>query len=254
MGNPDHLGGFYFVIYQRTGTLSIDRQKGAFRHYIQYLEAGECTYYTDQGCFHLKSGDLFYLPKGLRHTATFKNTRLHSCGLTLFPEAIPTPFAFQLLPRTFISQFLQIPKNITPDTGALAGFYTLLGQLLPCLSHATEPNASALTNKIRTYLWRNYTCHVEDIANHCNLSVPHLYRLLKQETNKTPNQIKQEILIEKAMVRLTQTNASIDFISSELGFSNPNYFGRLFKHYTGKTPSQFRSAAHEDPMEHGFMG
>ena len=83
---------------------------------------------------------------------------------------------------------------------------------------------------------------LSDIAKHCKISVPHLYRLLKEDANKTPNQLKQEVQMEKAKVLLTQTNGSIGHISEELGFSNPNYFGRLFKQHTGITPGQYRSA------------
>lgn len=240
MGNPDRSGGFYFVVYDSPVCYPVDRQKGAFRHYIQYMKAGECTYYTDQGNFQLKTGDFFYLPKGLRYTASFRNIQMHSCGFTLFPEAEYKPFSFQLLPEQFALRFLQIPKNIVPDTKTLAMFYKLLEDLLPCMQRSADTTPSDLENKIRVYLWKNFASQVSDIAKYCNLSVPHLYRLLKQQTNKTPNQIKQDVLMEKAMLELTQTNTSIGQISEMLGFSNPNYFGQLFKRYTGKTPMQFR--------------
>lgn len=248
MESPGRSGGFYFAIHNLAGTSTVDRQKGAFRHYVQYLESGEYTYYTDQGTFHLKGGDLFYLPKGLGFRGSYTDARLHSCGFTVFPEAEYESFSFQLLPEQFIHQFLQIPKNIAPDTQALASFYSLLAQLLPYMQHTSQAWESTLISKLRVYLWGNCTCQVSDMAKHCKISVPHLYRLLKEEANKTPNQIKQEVQIEKAMVLLNRTNASIRQISEELGFSNPNYFGQLFKHHTGKTPSQFRQVSATDEL------
>ena len=242
MKDPNNPDGFFFAIYNLPGTATVNRPKGAFRHYLQSLETGEYTYYTDQGEFHLKSGDLFYLPQGLRFSGSYKDARLHSCGFTVFPEAASTAFSFQMLPDAFIPQLLQISKNVAPDTKTLANFYTLLAQLLPYLQRTSQASHSSLVSKIRTYLWGNCTCQVSDIAKHCKISVPHLYRLLKEDANKTPNQLKQEVQMEKAKVLLTQTNGSIGHISEELGFSNPNYFGRLFKQHTGITPGQYRSA------------
>ncbi len=51
MGNPNNHGGFYFVEYRNTGTHTIDRTKGSFRHYIHYLQSGSATYYTELGTF-----------------------------------------------------------------------------------------------------------------------------------------------------------------------------------------------------------
>ena len=253
MGNPNNHGGFYFVEYKRTDAHTLDRTKGSFRHYINYLKAGTSTYFTEQGAFTFQQGDLFYFPMNLGYTSFSEDVVLISCGFTLFPEAENHSYLPQKLPERLIPQLLAIPKEVVPGTKALAQFYALLAEVLPYLQEAPHPNDASLYNSLRIFLWRNYTCSIEDMAQHFQLSVPSLYRLLRQTANTTPNQVKQEVLIEKAKLWLTDTNYSIGQISDGLCFCNNNYFTKIFKQHTGKTPRQYRmeaSALSKEPMEH----
>ena len=50
-------------------------------------------------------------------------------------------------------------------------------------------------------------------------------------------------IIAKAKQELRSTDTSITIISEQLGFSSVSHFSRLFKSYTGKTPSEYRQTA-----------
>ena len=84
---------------------------------------------------------------------------------------------------------------------------------------------------------------MRDIADYCKMSVPNLYRILKQNGYETPNQLKKEVLIQKAINLLENTTATVERISDELGFSSTNYFRKVFKEYTGTSPRQYRKNA-----------
>ncbi len=200
-------------------------------------------YYTEHGPFTVQAGDLIYLPMDISYTGHFRDRHIISCGFTHFPEALEHTFLPQKLPDKFISQFLEIPKNIIPDSATLAKFYTLLSQLLPHMKEAETDYAATLTEKLRIFIWRNYKCQVKDMADYCRMSVPNLYRVLKESGCRTPNRLKQEVLIQKAMLWLTDTNHSVEQISDELGFSNANYFRKVFKAHTGKSPRKCRQEA-----------
>lgn len=47
-------------------------------------------------------------------------------------------------------------------------------------------------------------------------------------------------VIEKAKTELINTNKTISEIAFNLGFEYPQYFSRLFKNKTGKTPKEYR--------------
>ncbi|MFR3658870.1 MAG: AraC family transcriptional regulator [Eisenbergiella sp.] len=46
--------------------------------------------------------------------------------------------------------------------------------------------------------------------------------------------------------QLLQEGFSVTQVSDMLSFDTPNYFATLFKKYTGKTPSQYRSDPSQD--------
>lgn len=244
MGNPNDHGGYYFVDYTyNPGTRIYDREKGSFRHYIHYFLRGSATYYTESGPFTAEAGDLVYFPMQIRYTSHMHDTHILSCGFTHFPEALGHHFLPQKLPKEFIPQFMDIPKNIMPDSATLAKFYTLIHQLLPYMKESEINFTQSLIEKIRIFIWRNYKCQVKDIANYCKMSVPNLYRVLKQNGYNTPIQIKQEILIQKAIGLLLDTDDSVEHISDDLGFSSTNYFRKVFKEHTGTSPRQYRKNA-----------
>ena len=82
---------------------------------------------------------------------------------------------------------------------------------------------------------------VKDIANRVNLSPSYLSDLLKRETGLNAQDHIHYFVIEQAKNILLQTNQSVSEIAYSLGFEYPQYFSRLFKQKTGKTPLEFRS-------------
>jgi AraC-like DNA-binding protein len=82
---------------------------------------------------------------------------------------------------------------------------------------------------------------VKYIANKVNLSPSYLSDLLKRETGLSAQDHIHYFVIEQAKNILLQTNQSVSEIAYYLGFEYPQYFSRLFKQKTGKTPLEFRN-------------
>lgn len=82
---------------------------------------------------------------------------------------------------------------------------------------------------------------VKELASKLNLSPGYLSDLLKRETGLNAQDHIHYILIEQAKNILLQTNQPVSQIAYSLGFEYPQYFSRLFKQKTGKTPIEFRS-------------
>ncbi len=108
-----------------------------------------------------------------------------------------------------------------------------------------------LVNKVESEL-RNYIENedkriagmpsVKDLAEKVNLSPSYLSDLLRRETGLNAQDHIHYFLIEQAKSFLVQTNQSVSEIAYSLGFEYPQYFSRLFKQKTGKTPLEFRSS------------
>ncbi|WP_232541078.1 helix-turn-helix domain-containing protein [Spirosoma endbachense] len=81
---------------------------------------------------------------------------------------------------------------------------------------------------------------VKQLAEQVHLSPSYLSDLLKKETGKNAQDHIHFYLIEEAKNRLLDTNKSVGEIAYTLGFDYPQYFNKLFKQKTGKTPIEFR--------------
>ena len=82
---------------------------------------------------------------------------------------------------------------------------------------------------------------VKYLAEQVHLSPSYLGDLLKKETGKNAQDHIHFYLIEEAKNILLSTNKSVGEIAYALGFEYPQYFNKLFKQKTGKTPLEFRS-------------
>ena len=100
-----------------------------------------------------------------------------------------------------------------------------------------------LIEKALDFMYLNINYQVRDIASYCNVSEATLYNVFSQNLNKSPNEMKQQIMCEKATEYLTITSLSVEEISSKLQFSSSSYFRKIFKKHTGKTPLQIRKEA-----------
>ena len=81
---------------------------------------------------------------------------------------------------------------------------------------------------------------IDNIAAAANLSVSHFSRLFKSEVNDTPINALAKMRCKKAATLLKETKLSIGEISSFVGYSDNNYFVKVFKKTYGDTPSEYR--------------
>lgn len=81
---------------------------------------------------------------------------------------------------------------------------------------------------------------VKDIAEHLRIDRSHFYKLFKNETGISPVDFITKQRISQAEIMLTNNRFSIKDIAYSVGFSDPLYFSRVFKKYTGASPSEFR--------------
>ena len=79
------------------------------------------------------------------------------------------------------------------------------------------------------------------LADRVHLSPSYLSDLLKKETGKKAQEHIHFFLIDQAKTYLKNTDKNINEIAHHLGFEYPQYFNKLFKQKTGKTPVEYRN-------------
>ncbi|MDG1039743.1 MAG: AraC family transcriptional regulator [Polaribacter sp.] len=82
---------------------------------------------------------------------------------------------------------------------------------------------------------------LDAIADLVSMTVPAFCRYFKKSTGKTFTKLVNEYRIVHATKLLTESTMSISDISFECGFNNFSHFNKLFKEFTGKNASKYRS-------------
>ena len=73
------------------------------------------------------------------------------------------------------------------------------------------------------------------------MSIPAFCRYFKKVTGKTFTKLVNEYRIVHATKLLSESQLSITDICFESGFNNFSHFNKLFKAFTGKSASKYRS-------------
>ena len=107
-------------------------------------------------------------------------------------------------------------------------------------------NPSKLLMQVTNYVQHNLSkpVNVEDLAKTLFISRTHLASKFKQETGMTLTDFILGEKIEEAKRLLRYSDKSLPLIADYLGFSSQSHFTRIFKKYSGKTPTEYRKNTH----------
>ena len=122
--------------------------------------------------------------------------------------------------------------------------YTILSILASKRQYSSESHnisvhriEKACRDMIRNY---NAPLDIKKYSYDCNLSPSRFTHLFKECTGKSPQAYLIGIRIKKACELLENTDLSISKIGELVGIPDQNYFSRIFKNYTSKSPTDYR--------------
>ena len=243
---------------------------------ITYVRKGTMCYKVNNLVYHLKEGDIVFNNSGALHSGTMENQE--DCTyipVTFDPRLIYGFFQStinskyvdpviqdSLLPAICIDQsepwhrpFREYLLRIIALDEKKPDFYELditiclqsMWRLL--LEHITyEPQASRENSleydrikKILSYIEDNYQNKItlNDIAGHIHLCESECTRLFKRHMNTTLFAFLQEYRIERSLEFL-QSGELISDIALNTGFSDSNYYSKVFAKIKGCSPREYR--------------
>lgn len=105
-----------------------------------------------------------------------------------------------------------------------------------------EGYMSLTIKKALDYINDNYCRDISlnEVAQYTNVTSYYLSRLFAKETGKNFVDYLIEIRIQKAKKLIKEDNYKTYEIAEMVGIKDPHYFSKLFKRYTGVTPTEYR--------------
>lgn len=101
---------------------------------------------------------------------------------------------------------------------------------------------SGLIREALDYIHAHYNREIslDEVAKAMNMSYHYFSKFFKETTGQNFIDYLTELRVEKSKELLKDLSLSIKNISYDVGYSDPNYFSKLFKRITGITPTEYR--------------
>ena len=228
---------------------------------ITYVQKGTMCYKVNHMVYHLKEGDIVFNNSGALHSGTMENQK--DCAYIPVTKYVDPVIQDSMLPAICIDQsepwhkpFREYLLRIIDLDEKKPDFYELditiclqsMWRLL--LEHITyEPQASRENSleydrikKILSYIEENYQNKItlNDIAGHIHLCESECTRLFKRHMNTTLFAFLQEYRIERSLEFL-QDDQPVSAVADKAGFSDPNYYSKVFAKIKGCCPREYRN-------------
>jgi AraC-like DNA-binding protein len=129
------------------------------------------------------------------------------------------------------------------SAGAPAILTALLNSLLDTLRpQAAKSKSSAAYEAMAIYLRQNFAYPLtrESVADHFHLSAGHVSRVFRSEGLIGFNEYLNRVRIDRAKFLLRSHQLSLDEVTTKCGYADTAYFCRVFKRFTGVTPTDYR--------------
>ncbi|MNO29971.1 HTH-type transcriptional activator Btr [compost metagenome] len=100
-----------------------------------------------------------------------------------------------------------------------------------------------LVERCKTFIDSNLhrSIGLEDMAEVSGCSKFHLTREFERKLGLSPGRYLTRMRLERAAALLLEpANLTLEQVAEQSGFSNSNYFGKVFRKYTGMAPGEFR--------------
>ena len=243
---------------------------------ITYIKKGSMHYRVNNQSFHLKEGDIIFCNSNALHSGEMEHQE--DCSyipITFDPKLIYGFFQSTICTKyvepviqnlavcamhidyteswheTFRKKMLEVialdkekPDFYELDISIrMQIMWRLLVEHLP---HQPLPAASDLTEyerirKILSYIEQNYMTPITlaEVAEHIHLCESECTRLFKRHMNTTLFSFLQEYRIERSLEYLS-THESISNIAGKTGFSDSNYYSKVFSKIKGCSPREYR--------------
>ena len=120
--------------------------------------------------------------------------------------------------------------------------YSLLMELCSAAQNASGQAYPQLVQDAMGIIHARYPflSGIDELSDMLGISEPHFIRTFTAFTGISPGKYLTKVRIERSMLLFCDPSLTVDNIANMVGFSDANYFCRVFRKSTGSTPGIFR--------------
>jgi AraC-like DNA-binding protein len=252
--------------------------------HLAYVSRGQLIFRADEGEYPLTDGSVILLPPGVVHAVPedthnlctqyeilFRITDIELQAVFDTKKVLVLHSVSHLEP--LFSYICTHYKNTQPVCAASVDAFLrtiLLSFLTGQTSPGTEstgyvdavgysPLVQRILSQVEKESDRKYD--LSNLARTLGLSKNYLCTVLHRETGVTISEYVNYHRIRKILITLQYNGYNKDFplreIADQYGYGNPSYFNRVFKNYTGMTPTEFMralSTGADSPFQKHYTG
>ena len=248
MEHISFYNSFQFNLHRRTCSSHTDNTCGIPFHYLARMVRGSARIVSLSGeVIEVGAGEVFYLPMGLRYQSYWSaddggEIEWESYGFKMLPTASEARYSMQKIDSQAedLAILDELSKNIRVSPSSVGLLYLFLGRSLEKMRKDRADPKAATWERAVSYISAHPDFQVRELAIYCNMSESGIYSFFKSYGKTTPIELKNRILIKRAVDLLTTTDLTVEEICSRIGFCNAAYFRKQLRRVTGKTPQQLR--------------
>ncbi len=238
-------------------------------YFFVYIEKGSLTHKVDLYDLTITNGQLFFVLPNQIHSVISKKNDDIECFKMSFDQnclsLLPKQFSFLINPlnsqiisfesdsRQRVKVLFEMLNKILNSENEQKDAEIILAHLNSILTELNnayfksvakeKPEHNKLSKYIEfkiaveTHLTEQHSIHT--IADNLSVTTNNLYNIVKEFSGVSPKEFITNRLILEAQRKLFYSVTSVKELAYELGFSDPDYFSKLFKKNTGKSVTQF---------------
>jgi two-component system response regulator YesN len=121
-------------------------------------------------------------------------------------------------------------------------FIKMLKDIVENIRVVNKKKWDNITMKVINFLEENFSKDIslEDAAREVNMSYHYFSKFFKEQVGENFVDYLTNLRIRKAKELLKNSSLSVKEVSYKVGYSDPNYFSKIFKKVTGVTPTEFK--------------
>jgi AraC family transcriptional activator of pobA len=238
-------------------------------YFFVFVEKGSLTHKVDLNDLTITNGQLFFVLPNQIHSVPEQRKEDIECFKMSFDQnclsLLPKQFSFLINPlnsqiisldsdsRQRVKVLFEILNKILHSDNDQKDAEIILAHLNSLLTEfnnayfksvAKEKSGTTKLSKyiefqiaVEAHLTEQHS--VNTIAGNLSVTTNNLYNIVKEFSGVSPKEFITNRLMLEAQRKLFYSETSVKELAYELGFTDPDYFSKLFKKSTGKSVTQF---------------